>query len=334
MKRKMKIIRFTQPGPPEVLKYVNAPIPKPQTGEVLVRAHCIGVGIPDTRIRSGVYDWMPPLPVTPGTEMSGTVEKLGPGVTSRQLGQHVIVSARERPQRGGCYAEYIATPADGTFVIPDGVGFGSAACLANYQVAYHLLGDGARVQKGQSVLIYGAAGGMGNALIDLARESGLKIIGVASDDARARFARELGADHVVNRRKENIAERVKAITGGKGVDIIVDPVGGPTVAGNLAMLATMGMLVIYGMIGGDPTEDMAAELRKHNARCPAVRRFSIHYLDRLPDERRAGMHALIDKLAAGVIRPRIGARLKLAEAVAAHKLQEAGKVMGKLLLVP
>ena len=334
MKSMMKIIRFTQPGPPEVLECVDAPIPEPQTGEVLVRAHCIGVGIPDTRIRSGVYDWMPPLPATPGTEMSGTIEKLGPGVTSRWPGQRVIVTARERPQRGGCYAEYIATPADGTFGIPDGIDFEMAACLANYQVAYHLLRDGARVQKGQSVLIYGAAGGMGNALIDLARESGLKIIGVAGDDARALFAKELGADHVVNRRTENIAARVKEITGGKGVDFIVDPVGGPTVAGNLAMLATMGMLVIYGMIGGGPSDDMAAELRKHNARCPAVRRFSIHYLDRLPDERRAGMHALIDKLAAGVIRPRIGARLRLAEAAEAHRLQEAGQIMGKLLLIP
>jgi NADPH2:quinone reductase len=175
---------------------------------------------------------------------------------------------------------------------------------------------------------------MGNALIDLAKESGLGVIGVASNDARARFAKELGADHVVNRRTENIAERVMAITGGHGVDIIIDPVSGPTVKDNLDMLATMGMLVIYSNLGGPPTGDMATELLKRKFKCLAVRRFSIHYLDRLPNERRAGMHALIDKLAAGVIRPRIGARLKLVEAVTAHKLQEAGQIMGKLLLIP
>jgi len=259
---------------------------------------------------------------------------VGPGVDSRWPGQHVYVSARERPHRGGCYAEYIATPADGTFVLPDTIDFDAAASLANYQVAYHLLRDGARVQRNQTVLIYGAAGGMGNALIDLAKESGLEVIGVVSDDTRARFARELGADHVVNRRMEKIAERVKAITDGRGVDLIVDPVGGLSVADNLAMLATLGMLVIYGMLGGRPSPDMAAELLKHNAKCPAVRRFSIHHLDRLPNERRSGMQALIDKLAAGVIRPRIGARLKLAEAVEAHRLQEAGQIVGKLLLIP
>jgi NADPH2:quinone reductase len=151
---------------------------------------------------------------------------------------------------------------------------------------------------------------------------------------RARFARELGADHVVNRRTEEVAERVKAITGGHGVDLIADPVGGLTVGGNLAMLSTMGMLVLYGMLDERPSPDMATELLKRMAKCPAVRRFSIHYLDRLPEERRAGMRALIEKLAAGAIRPRIGARLKLAEAVKAHHLLEAGQIMGKLLLMP
>lgn len=335
MERMMKIIQFTAPGPPEVLRLVDVPIPEPQTGEVLVRAHCIGVGIPDLRIRAGVYDWMPPLPATPGTEMSGTVEAAAPDVESRRPGQRVIVSARERPHRGGCYAEYITTPADGTFPIPDGVDFEAAASLANYQVAYHLLHEGARVKKDQIALIYGAAGGMGNALIDLAKENGLTVIGVVGDQARGRFAAELGADHVVNRRTENIAERVMALTAGRGADLIIDPVGGPTIADNLGMLATLGMLIMYGMLGGrQHTSDLAAELLRYNVRCPAVRRFSIHYLDRLPNERRAGMQALIDKLAAGVIRPRIGARFKLSEAVKAHKLLEDGRVMGKLLLLP
>src|SRR6202034_3491261 len=101
--------------------------------------------------------WMPPLPVMPGTEMSGTIEKVGEGVTSRKIGQHVYATARERPHRGGHYAEYVVAPAEATFVLPDGVDLEAAAALANYQVGYHLLRDGARVMKGQTILVYAAA---------------------------------------------------------------------------------------------------------------------------------------------------------------------------------
>jgi NADPH2:quinone reductase len=209
-----------------------------------------------------------------------------------------------------------------------------AASLANYQVAYHLLTDGARAEKGQSILVYGAAGGMGNALIDLAKAQGLQVIGVVSSDGKARFAKELGADHVVNRRTENVVERVKAITAGRGVDLIADPAGGPSIPDNLSMLATMGMLIVYGGLGGRAQIDLAAELAKHMGKCLAVRRFSIHYLDHLPEPRRKGMRALIDMLAKGTIRPRIYTRLPLAEARRAHEILERGDVMGKLLLQP
>jgi NADPH:quinone reductase len=101
----MKLIQFRAPGPPSVLQCLEAPIPEPKPGEVLIRAHAIGVGIPDTLIRAGTYSWMPPLPATPGTELAGTIEKVGAGVTSRQVGQRVYTTARERPHRGGHYAQ-------------------------------------------------------------------------------------------------------------------------------------------------------------------------------------------------------------------------------------
>src|SRR5215471_3505389 len=192
----MKLIRFDRPGPPDVLQCLDVPVPDPQAGEVLIRAHAIGVGMPDVMIRAGTYSWMPPLPATPGTELAGTVEKVGTGVTAREIGQRVYTTARERPQRGGHYAEYVATPVEATFVLPDGVDFEAAAALANYQVAYHIFHDALRLQAGQSVLIYAAAGGMGNALIDFAKAAGLVAIGVVSSDDKARFARALGADHV------------------------------------------------------------------------------------------------------------------------------------------
>jgi NADPH:quinone reductase len=330
----MKIIQFREPGPPEVMQCIEVPVPEPKAGEVLVRAHSIGVGIPDTLIRAGTYGHMPPLPATPGTELSGVIERVGPGVTARRVGQHVIASARERPHRGGHYAEYVATPAEATFVLPDGVDLEAAASLANYQVGYHMLKDAAKVTAGQSLLLYAAAGGMGNAVIDLARAWGLSVIGVVSSDDKARFARELGAAEVINRSSETVAERVRAVTGGRGVDLIIDPVGGPTVASNLGLLAPMGMLVIYGGLGGRAHGDVLAEMRKHGDTCPAIRTFSIHAWDKRPEERRAGMRALIDMLAAGHLHPRIHARLKLADAQKAHAMLESGAVLGKLLLQP
>jgi NADPH2:quinone reductase len=329
----MKIVQFAEPGPPSVLKYVDAPTPEPKPGEVLVRAHSIGVGIPDVSIRKGTYSWMPPLPCTPGTEMSGTVEKLGAGVTERKIGQRVIVTARERPQRGGCYAEYITTPADGTFVMPDGAPMEAGATLANYQVAYHLLKDGARARPGDDVLVWGAAGGMGNALIDICKADGMRVIGVASGAERCKFARDMGADHVIDRKSESVPERVMEITNGRGVDIIIDPVAGDTVATNVKMLAVMGMLLIYGGLGGREG-DMSQALRGAMGRCPAIRRFSIHYLDHMVEPRRAGMRALLDMLGKGQLKPRIGARVKLAEAAKAHEMMEASAVMGKLILQP
>jgi NADPH:quinone reductase len=329
----MKLVQFREPGPPSVLQCLDVPVPEPKPGEVLIRAHAIGVGIPDTLIRAGTYSWMPPLPATPGTELSGTIEKVGAGVTSRRPGQRVYASARERPHRGGHYAEYIATPADATFVLPDNVDFDAAATLANYQVAYHLFNDAVRPRQGQSVLIYAAAGGMGNALIDLAKAAGLVVIGVVSSEAKARFARELGADHVIDRKAETVSKRVGEITGGHGVDIIVDPVGGPSIPGNLALLAPCGTLVVYGGLGGKASLDLQTTMRasKNSA---AIRQFSIHTWDHLVEERHAGMRALIDMLAAGKLHPRIHARLPLADAVRAHEMLESGAVLGKLLLRP
>jgi NADPH2:quinone reductase len=329
----MQLIRFTAPGPPGVLQCVDVPIPEPKVGEVLIRARAIGVGIPDTLIRAGTYGHMPPLPATPGTELSGVIEQVGPGVTDRQPGQRVYTSARERPHRGGHYAAYVATPAEATFLLPDGVDLDAAAALANYQVGYHIFNDALRLRAGESVLVHAAAGGMGNALIDLAKAAGLVVIGVAGNDRKARFARELGADHVIDRSRDGVAARVMEITGGRGVDAIIDPVAGPTIPGNLALLAPCGVLVIYGGLGGKAPLDLEQTLRARG-KSPAIRHFTIHAWDRLVEERRAGVRAIIAMLAAGKLRPRIHAVLPLADAARAHEMLESGAVLGKLLLRP
>jgi NADPH2:quinone reductase len=329
----MQLIQFTAPGPPGVLQCLEVPLPEPKAGEVLIRAHAIGVGIPDTLIRAGTYGHMPPLPATPGTELSGVIEKVGPDVTDRRVGQRVYTTARERPQRGGHYAAYVATPAEATFLLPDGVDLDAAATLANYQVAYHIFNDALRLRAGESVLVHAAAGGMGNALIDLANVAGLIVLGVAGGERKAHFARELGADHVIDRKNEDVAARVAEITGGRGVDAIIDPVAGPTIPANLALLAPCGVLVIYGGLGGKAPLDVEQTLRA-KGRSPAIRHFTIHTWDHLVEERRAGMRAVIAMLAAGKLHPRIHAVLPLAAAARAHELLESGAVLGKLLLRP
>jgi NADPH:quinone reductase len=329
----MKLIQFREPGPPSVLRCLDMPIPEPKMGEVLIRAHAIGVGIPDCLIRAGAYSHMPPLPATPGTELAGTIEKVGPGVTTRRPDQRVYTTARERPHRGGHYSEYVTAPAEATFLLPDNVDFDAAASLANYQVAYHIFNDALQLRRGQTVLIFAAAGGMGNALIDLAKAAGLIVIGVVSSDDKARLARDLGADHVINRKNERIGEQVKEITRGRGVEAIIDPVAGPGFPENIAMLAPCGTLVIYGALGGKAPLDLlpTPKVRKNS---PAVRQFTIHTWDDLVEERRAGMRALIDMLGAGKLHPHIHDRLPLAQAVRAHEMLESGSVLGKLLLRP
>ena len=329
----MKRIQVDRPGPPGVMQCLDVPIPEPRAGEVLIKAHAIGVGIPDCLIRAGTYSYMPPLPVTPGTELSGIIEQVGAGVTLRTVGQRVYTTARERPHRGGHYAEFIATPADATFILPATVSFDAAAALANYQVAYHIFNDALALRKSQTVLIYAAAGGMGNALIDLAKAAELKVIGVVSSADKAQFARQLGADHIVNRNTDKVGERVRELTDGRGVDAIIDPIAGKGLVDNIAMLGPCGTLLVYGALGGRPELDLTSTpLWRRNS--IAVRQFTIHTWDHLVEERRAGMRALIDMLAAGKLHPRIHAKVPLAEAARAHEMLEGGEVLGKLLLVP
>ena len=183
------------------------------------------------------------------------------------------------------------------------------------------------------MLIYAAAGGMGNALIDLAKQMDLIVIGVVSSEEKAHFARELGVDHVINRKNEKVGKRIDEITNGRGVDIIIDPVAGPTIPDNIALLAPCGILIIYGALGGKAQFDLLPTLRL-SKNSPAVRQFTIHTWDDLVEERRAGMRAIINMLAAGKLHPRIHARLPLAEARRAHEMLESGAVLGKLLLHP
>ncbi len=330
----MQIVQFEKPGAPDVLRVVEAPLPAPGADQIRVAAHSIGVGIPDVLIRSGAYSWMPPLPCTPGTEMSGTVTAVGPGVAGLAVGQRVYVSARERPHRGGCYVDEIVVRADEVYRIPDGADMEAVANLANYQVAWHLLHNMARVRKGDTFLVYAAAGGVGSAAVELARLAGAQVIGVASGPQKAAFVKALGAIDVIDRGKANVVERVKALTGGRGIDFVLDPAGGPNVLENAALLAPMGTIIVYGHLAGKLGGDMCETIRTRFGDSIGVRAFSMHSYDHDKPRRAAATEALMAHLAKGELKPRVHARLSLADAVKAHQMLEAGTVIGKILLKP
>jgi NADPH2:quinone reductase len=330
----VKAILLSRTGGPEMLEYVELPTPRPGAGEVLVKADTIGVSMPEVLVRRGTYGWMPPLPAIPGIEMSGRIAECGPNIVGRAVGEPVFVSARDLPVRAGCYAEYIAVPAAAAHPLPPGVDLEKAACLSNYQVAYHLLHTAARGLEAKSVVVHAAAGGVGSAAVELAKLAHMRVIGVAGSEAKCRAVLGLGADHAIDYRREDAAERVRELTGGRGADLILDPIGGKGFGANFAMLAPLGMVVSYGRLDGPPDPEFLSAMRAHGAASPAVRFFTIHSFDDRPDIRAAAMRVLQALLAAGAIRPLIYGRLPLAEAGRAHAMLEAGEVIGKLLLKP
>jgi NADPH2:quinone reductase len=330
----MRIVLLRTPGGPEVLDVVDVPAPEPRQGEVLIAAEAFGVGQPDVLIRKGIYKWMPPLPANPGNDLAGRIAALGGGVSGLAVGQKVFLSARDLPQRGGCYAEQVAVPADAVHVLPEHVDLEQAAALANYQVACALLHETAGPRRPSSVLVVGAAGGVGSALVQLAKLAGMTVIGTVSGPEKARFAQAMGADHTVNYKERPVPEAVLDLTGGRGVDLVLDHVGGPGFTGYLAALANWGTLVSYNAFGGLPERDLFAEMRAHVGKSPAVRCFSFHSYDHDREGRRRLMGAVIGHLANGAIRPAIGARFSLAEVRQAHALIDAGAVLGKIVMHP
>src|SRR5712691_10496404 len=194
----MKAILLSRTGEPSVLEYVEVATPRPGDGEVLVRADTIGVSMPEVLVRKGAYAWMPPLPAIPGIEMSGTIVELGRNAVDRALGDKVFVSARDLPVRAGCYAEYIAVPARAAHPLPPGCDLEAAACLSNYQVAYHLLHTASRGVEATTVLVHTAAGGVGSAAVQLALIAGMRVIGVAGSEAKTRAIIGLGSQYATN----------------------------------------------------------------------------------------------------------------------------------------
>jgi NADPH2:quinone reductase len=322
------------PGGPDALETIERPLPSPTPGQIRIRTRAMGVSRPDVLIRKGIYSWMPPLPASPGNELTGIVDAVGAGVERLRVGQAVLLSARDLPVRGGCYTEAICVPANAVYPLPDGADLDKAVVLPTYLVAYAMLHDMDARHGAQSVFISGAAGGIGGALVELCNGLGLVVIGSVGSDEKGAHALSLGASRVVNYRTERLVARVMEITGGRGVDLVFDHVIAPDFADLLDMLADFGTLVFYNVHTPMPKDDVYGRMRALSTRSPALRCFNIHTYDRHPERRRRLMSQVVELFAQGKIDPRVGARLPMSAAAEAHELLEEGGVIGKIVLHP
>jgi len=325
----MKAVRIHQTGGTEVLKYEELDNPEYKSHEVLVSIESISVNFSDTLIRRGLYPYMPDLPAILGNEAAGIISALGDDVKGLNIGQKVIVFGYPS------YATLTAVPATRVIPIPESIDLDEAAALPIiYQTAYHMLHTVKRIKARESVLIYAAAGGVGTAVIQLGKIAGIKMIGLTSTDEKAREITNQGINHVINYKTENVVKKVLELTDGKGVDLILDCVGGPNFSDNFEMMNTMGHLIWFGIAAGNPSTNLLSELGKEPAKSYAVSMFHLYAIINNPRLMAESFGALISYLAEGKIKPVIHNRISLAEAGKAHDILEMHENIGKVLLKP
>jgi NADPH2:quinone reductase len=326
----MHVIEIARTGGPEVLDRHDRPIPKPGPDEVLIKAHAIGVAYFDMLIRTGRYPWMPPLPYVPGNEMTGhIVDGNGTGLSD---GQAVYVANWDNDYKGGFYAEYLVASAKAVRRLAPGTDLDRAAALSNYVVATCLLDYAVRFPF-ETLAVHGAAGGMGLALIELARLAGAKAIGIAGGAEKCALVQSRGAD-AIDHTREDIVARVRELSGGRGADVICNHMAGDTLKRDLTMLAPFGLLVSYGALLGLPQSDLFRDMRAVVAACPAVRCFTMHSFDHAAHLRDRATEKVLKLLAEKRIDPVLGPSFALTDAQAAHRALEARGVMGKIILKP
>ena len=326
----MRAIRIHRPGSIDRLKYEEIEPPTPGKDEALIKVISASVNFADVMTRRGIYPTMPPLPAIPGVDCSGIVESVGKNVSRFVPGQPVAALAR------GCYAEYVTANQIAVFPLTADIDMDDAAAIpVNYLTAFHMMHTLAAVGKGQTLLAYAAAGGVGTAVAQLARLAGVKTIGLTSTDAKAGFAKSQGYDHIINYQKVDVVRRVKEITGGKGVEIILNSAAGDTFRRDFKVLAPLGQIIWFGMAAGPPQVNLAELLGAAFVKSGGIRTFmlpSIFELD--PALMARSAETLFKYLAAKRIKPHIYERLRLSDAARAHELLESGKVQGKLILKP
>jgi NADPH2:quinone reductase len=322
----MKAVRIEKYGGPEVLSHAEIPVPEPKVGEARVKIEASGVNYIDIYQRTGLYPL--PTPFTLGTEAAGIVDAVGPDVTEVKKGDRVGYAMIP-----GSYAEYIVVPAPRLVPIPANIDARSAAALMlQGMTAHYLTRDTYTIKKDDTALIHAAAGGVGLLLIQIAKQLGATVIGTVSTEAKAKLAKEAGADHVILYTQTDFLAEVKKYTEGRGVNVVYDSVGQTTFDKSLDCLRPRGYLVLFGQSSGavppfDPGR-LAAKGSLFLTR-PSL----VHYtLERSELLQRA--NDIFNWTAAGKLKVRIDKTFPLAEAAEAHRQLEGRRTTGKLLLLP
>lgn len=320
----MRAVEIQSYGGPEVLEVVEVDVPEPGPGQVSVDVAYAGINFADLKARETGYR-VPSLPFRPGLEVSGRVRALGAGVTGLAVGQEVAALTA-----GGAYAEVAVADVATVFPLPSGVGLRTAATLPTVlPTSYALIHSVGRLQPGETVLVQGAAGGIGTVVGRLAKAAGATVLGVVSSAGKAAFAKEHGSyDEVF---VGDFEKAVQDTTHGRGVDLALDPVGGDTFRASLATLAPFGRLVSFGNASGaEPWSVGQPELFPYGV---TVGGFSILTLaGTAPDELRALTERAFAKVADGTVTLPVTAEFGLAEAAEAHRLMGTRTSTGKLLL--
>jgi len=324
----MRAVLCRRFGPPETLAVEDVPSPLPGPGEVRVRVKAAGVNFPDALIIEDKYQIKPPLPFSPGGELAGVVDAVGEGVTRFQTGQPVIGFTG-----WGAFAEQAMVPQDRLIPMPDGMPFDVAGSfLMTYGTCYHALKDRGQLAAGETVLVLGAAGGIGIAAIEIAKALGGRVIAAASSADKLRTCREHGADEAIDYQGEDLRERLKALTGGRGVDVVCDPVGGRLSELALRSTAWRGRFLVVGFAGGEiPKIPLNLALLKG---CSIVGVFWGDFLRREPANGERDVHELVALYRAGRIRPLVSARYALEQTADALNALKERKVQGKVIVVP
>ena len=326
-------------GPPENFELREWPDPSPKAGECLIRVRAVGINFADLMQRMGVYPGTPKPPFIPGFEVAGTVERAPEGgpVTP---GQRVVGMTRFN-----AYAELAACPAAGTFAIPDSLSFEEAAAIpVNYLTAYHSMFEMGNLREGDRVLIHGAAGGVGVAVVQLARARKLVTFGTAGP-SKQEFLKKLGVDHPIDYSRENFVEAVRRVAP-QGIEMVLDPIGGKSWAQSLRCLGAMGRLVVFGFsaAAGPSGKRSLPRAAKALAQTPRISPLKLMernqavigvHLGRMPGREgvmRREMLELLRMYTAGAIRPVVGETFPLAEAAAAHQYIHNRQNVGKVVL--
>jgi len=322
----MKAVLCRQFGPPETLVYEDLPSPTAGPGEVVVSVKAASLNFPDVLIIQNKYQFKPPLPFSPGSEMAGVVKQVGDGVKGYKPGDRVIAFTTY-----GAFAEEVNVEATRLVPIPEGMDFNSAAAfLLTYGTSDHALRDRGALKAGETLLVLGAAGGVGLAAIEIGKAMGATVFACASSADKLEVCKQHGADAAINYATEDMRERIKELTGGKGVDVIYDAVGGPYTEPALRSTAWRGRLLVVGFAAGDiPRIPLNLTLLKG---CAIVGVFWGDFARREPKAFAASIAQLGAWFREGKLKPHVSQTFPLSQAVEALKLMAARKVKGKVVL--